>query len=212
MSGEHEGPGAEGGGGLAPGRDARLVRVGDRAVAAGLEARWTQFRNPETGQGEGAYGMRVFLPSGQRVRGVSLSGGDEAEVLLKFPFERWTVLQGYEAILDPDQRRIVAEVTFLGTSLRRIPGVVVGAPEKDEPVARDIAGLRLAFRLGPMLGPSSLTLAGGDGGLAVELHSRAPAEIRALHGISTGAGATLIIRGVSTRDHDESVSVGLCNG
>ena len=77
-------------------------------MAAGLEAWWTQFRNPKTGPGEGPYGIRVFLPSGRRFHGVSLHGGDEAEVLLKFPFERWTVLQGYEAILDPDQRRIVS--------------------------------------------------------------------------------------------------------
>jgi hypothetical protein len=35
-------------------------------------------------------------------------------------------LLGYEAILDPGEQRIVAEVTLLGTSLSRIPGVVVG--------------------------------------------------------------------------------------
>jgi hypothetical protein len=167
---EHEGLDAEGGsGGSVPGRDPRLAKVADRAVAAGLEAWWTQFTNPKTGQGEGPYGMRVFLPSGQRFRGVSLHGGDEAEVLLKFPFERWTALQGYEAILDPDQQRIVAEVTLLGTSLSRIPGVVVGPPETDEPVTDGAAGLRLAFKFGPAPGPSSLTIAGGDGGLAVEL-------------------------------------------
>lgn len=95
VGGEHEGLDAEGGSGRpVPGRDPRLAKVADRAVAAGLEAWWTQFTNPKTGQGEGPYGMRVFLPSGQRFRGVSLNGGDEAEVLLKFPFERWTALHG----------------------------------------------------------------------------------------------------------------------
>lgn len=39
---------------------------------------------------------------------------------------------GYEAIIDPDEQRIVAQITLLGTSLTRIPGVVVGPPEKDE--------------------------------------------------------------------------------
>jgi hypothetical protein len=117
------GDAGDGSGGSVSGRDARLARVADRAVAAGLEAWRTQFRNPKTGQGEGPYGMHVFLPSGQRFRGVSLNGGDEADVLLKFPFERWTALQGYEAILDPNGQRIVAEVTLLGTSLSKVgPG------------------------------------------------------------------------------------------
>jgi hypothetical protein len=63
MGGE-QGDAGDGSGGSVSGRDARLARVADRAVAAGLEAWWTQFRNPATGQGEGPYGMRIFLPSG----------------------------------------------------------------------------------------------------------------------------------------------------
>jgi hypothetical protein len=54
--------------------------------------------------------------------------------------------QGYEAILDPDEQRIVAEVTFLGASLGRIPGVVVGTPKREDPVGDGAAGLPLAFK------------------------------------------------------------------
>ncbi|MEU8243376.1 hypothetical protein AB0C07_34415 [Actinoplanes missouriensis] len=193
---------------LLPGRDARLEQLGQRAEAAGLNAWWTQFRNPATGQWEGPYGMRVNLRSGRGFRSVNLMGGDEAAVLLQFPFEQWTVLQGYQAILDPNGQRIVAAVTLRGTTLSNIPGVVIRPPEEEpneELVSGSVAELRAAFRLsGPQLGLRSLTIASADGDLAVELHSQAPAEIEALRGSSNRIGQAMVIRGVSTHRHDEA--------
>jgi hypothetical protein len=125
-------------------------------------------------------------------------------VLLRFPFERWIVLQRSEAIFDPVDQCIVAAVTLRGTSLSKIPGVDVGPPEETQPVGEGIAELRVAFKLpGNPPGPSSLTI-GGVGGLAVELRSRAPAEINALRGSLSGIGQALVIRGVSARGHDEA--------
>ena len=148
--------------------------------------------------------MRIDLRSGSTSRSVDLSG-EEAAVLLRFPFERWTVLHGYEAILDPDEQRIVAAVTLRGTALSKVPGAVVGPPEAIEPVSEGIAQLRVAFRLpGNPPGPSTLTMDGPEAGLTVELHSRAPAEIGALRGMSSGIGQALVIRGVSARSHDEA--------
>jgi hypothetical protein len=72
MSGEHRDTSATGEAGRLPGgRDGRLDQVGQRARAAGLNAWWTQFRNPATGLGEGPYGMRVDLPSGSAFRSVN---------------------------------------------------------------------------------------------------------------------------------------------
>jgi hypothetical protein len=190
------------------GRDARLEQIGARARAAGLDAWWTRFTNPTTGEPEGPYGMRVHLRSGRRVRSVHLSGGDEAAVLLRFPFEHWTVLKGYEAILDPRERRIVAAVTLRGTRLSRIPGAIAEPPEEPEPVTERIAALRTMFQMpGTPPGPSTLTLNGGVGGLVVELRSRAPAEVEALHGRSSRVGFAFTIRGVPTDRHDEALTL-----
>lgn len=154
------------------------------------------------GRGEGPHGMRVNLRSGRGFRSINLNNGDGAEVLLRFPFERWTVLHGYEAILDPEQQCIIAAVTVRGTILSKIPGAVIGPPEEAEPVSDQVAGRRVAFRLpGPSPGPSSLTIT-GPGGPEVELRSRAPAEIKALHGSSSRVGHALIIRGVTAASHD----------
>jgi hypothetical protein len=186
-------------------RDARLDQVGQRAQAAGLNAWWTQSRDPATGRGAGPWGMRVDLRSGSTVRSVDLGSGEEAAVLLRFPFERWTVLHGYEAIFDPAEQRIVAAVALRGTSLSRIPGVVVGPPEDVEPVSTSVTKLRLAFQLpGNPPGPSSLTLKGTEAGPTVELRSQASAEVGVLRGMSHRIGQTLVIRGVSAASHDEA--------
>ncbi|WP_199515955.1 hypothetical protein [Nucisporomicrobium flavum] len=186
-------------------RDARLEQVGQRAQAAGLNAWWTQFRDPATGRGAGPWGMRVDLQSGPTIRSVDLSSGEEAAVLLRFPFERWTALRGYEAIFDPGEKRIIAAVTLRGTSLSKIPGVLVGPPEDVEPVSNGATNLRLAFQLpGHLPGPSTLTLVGPMAGLTVELQSQASSEVGALRGRSTSTGQTLVIRGVSAQSHDEA--------
>jgi DNA-binding CsgD family transcriptional regulator len=91
------------------------------------------------------------------------AGVRDRALLLRFPFERWTMLHGYEAILDPGEQCIVAQVTLRGTPLSKIPGVIVGSPEQAEPISEDIAKLRIAFSLpGPSLGPSTLMIAGTD--------------------------------------------------
>jgi hypothetical protein len=127
------------------GHDEHLDQVGRRASRAGLDSWWTQFRNPRTGRGEGPLGLRVNLRSGKRFRSVNLNNGEEAAVLLQFPFERWIVLQGYDAILDPGSRRIIAAITVRGTTLNKIPSAVAGPSE--EPLSSRLADLRTAFSL-----------------------------------------------------------------
>ncbi len=182
-----------------------MCRVGDRAVAAGLKAWWTRFKNPATGEPEGPYGLRVELRSGRRTRSINIHGGAEAEALSRHPFERWTVLDGYEAILDPHEHRIVAAVHLRGTSLSKIPGVTTEPPEEPEISSESSATLRPLFGLpGEQPGPRTVRIASSNGGLVVELRSRTPAEIRALHGSSSRYGYTLTIRGVSTNRHDDA--------
>jgi hypothetical protein len=100
-----------------PGATPGSIRSGNARRRRASTPGGTQFRDPATGRGEGPWGMRVDLRSGSTFRSVNLSGGEEAALLLRFPFERWTVLHGYEAILDPGEQRIVAAVTLRGTSL-----------------------------------------------------------------------------------------------
>ena len=188
-------------------RDARLDQIGARAQAAGLEAWWTRFTHPATGEPEGPYGMRLNLRSGRRALSIQLSGGDEAEVLMRFPFERLTVLQGYESIFDPQERRIVAAVTVRGTLLSKIPGVIVGPPEESEPADERTAAMRTLFQLpGTPPGPSTLRIS-GPGDLVVELRSRAAAEVEALHGRARRNGYAFTIHGVSTDRHDEALTL-----
>jgi hypothetical protein len=81
----------------------------------------------------------------------------------------------------------------------------VGSRVEAEPVSDRVADLRVAFQLpGTPPEASSLTIAGNDGGLIVELRSGAPAEIEALHGSSNRIGHGLVIHGVSTRRHEEA--------
>jgi hypothetical protein len=160
----------------APEPDPRLRQVFVRAEAAGLNPCWMRFKNPATGRGEGPLSLQIGLRSGRKTRTVSLHTGDEAGVLLQHPFERWTALGGYKAILDAHERRIVAAVTLRGTSLSQIPGVIVEPPDDPEPVDDSMPSFSVPKFWGPAPGPSTLTIADSSSELVLELRTRADGD------------------------------------
>ena len=104
--------------------DPKLSLLAERAVAAGITGSWYRFKDPTTGKLEGPISLGIEIPSGRRVRRVSIRAED-AEALAQFKFERWTALGDYQAILDTDKRAIIAEVNLSGfPSFNKLPGVM----------------------------------------------------------------------------------------
>lgn len=164
--------------------DPKLVLLADRAVAAGLTAGWRRPRNLRTGEPQDSYWLDIEMRSGRRVRHLHIFA-DHAEILAPFTFERWTALGDYQAILDADNRVIVAEVSLrrrLGASLRKL----VGAESRDT---------------------SRLTVQSPNSDLSLELHSHCPPEIAALKGRRDFPGEGLTIRGVTATRHDEALEL-----
>ncbi len=188
-----------------------LRLLADRAVAAGLAARWWRFKDPKTGDLEGPHNLRIDLPSGRRTRDVNIDETGQAEALARFPFERWIALGDYQAILDPDARVIVAEVYLSGhVSLHRLPGATVEPLEDDESARNRTAdSVRAGFTSGSEWPDRSsrLIVPAPSGELSLELYTHRPPEICALTGRRSIGGYGLIIRGVTAARHDEALEL-----
>lgn len=79
-----------------------MILLANRAVAAGLTESWCKLKDPATGKVKGPCYLNIEIPSGRRVRLVSIYA-ENAEALASFKFEQWTALGGYQAILDSDR-------------------------------------------------------------------------------------------------------------
>jgi hypothetical protein len=181
-------------------RDPRLGRIGERATAAGLDAWWTQFRNPATGTGEGPRGLRISFPAGRATRDLHVDA-DDVPLLERYAFEQWTFLTGYDAILDRAAGDIYAAVELRGSTYQ--VAAIPGAERLtwDQVHAADNDGLTTAG----VVFPVRLT-AGRDGGrLVVELRCPAHGVLRAAAGRHNGELWGLRISGSAISRHDDAV-------
>ena len=177
-----------------------LDGIANRAVIAGLETWTTRFKDPTTGRGVGPLGLRIDFPAGKKKRNLRVNE-DNAVFLARSPFERWVLLGDYDAILDLENRQILAALK-VGVSLHGGIANIPGAERLDVAELADIA----ADKTRPSFThePTRITLTCPSSPFAVELRTPQYGPLLSFNAHSWHTWA-LRISGIHLQDHDEAL-------
>lgn len=172
--------------------DQRLVELTDRAQRAGLHTSWARWK----WKSAGPPWLTVDLPSGRKVYSLDVHA-EHADLLAEYEFEKWTVIDGYRAVLDKARHEIVAEVQHYDDRwMSKVPGVAE-SPPAESPAEDEYASSAPTW---------AIKLQDSRSGMAIDLTTGRGWQLRALDP-AMGGRMTLRITGVECERHDEAQSL-----
>ena|GEM_PF-6713563 len=160
-----------------------MRQLEERAIAAGLDFSYHVWRD-----GSGEPWIVIALPSGRKKFEVRVRSND-ADEFAQHSFERWTVIDGYCAILDRERQELVASL--------ETPGAYR--------VLRDLSGVTDPSPIDVHNPPSyELRLTNPDGSRTIELSTGSRNQAHIAFGSNMISNPAIRITNVTTNRHDEA--------